>query len=321
MLLALVALVAAGYSLFRSDRARDRLDALGDEFRATESARAGLRADLDRASSGADARLDDLAGRLDALESMTARLGALESSLHDLETRTDQPQRAWTRSEALFLVGSAQRRLDLERDVPTAVATLRSAELALADLREPRLDAVRAEIAHAVAILEQSPQPDRAALAARLATAAEHATDLALSGPVAEGSGADRGEGLPASGWRRAQALVKRAFSDLLVIRRTNEAGRIMSADAARAIRQHLELELFSARLAVARSDPESYRSSLLAARSWLDRYFDASQPEVTALGSELDALANVDIAPPLPDLAEIVRMLERATLAGDGDS
>jgi hypothetical protein len=73
---------------------------------------------------------DELAG----LRMMPAQLAELGSTVAELGARTEAPQRAWARSEALYLLELAQRRLELERDVRTAIVAMESAEARLSTL-------------------------------------------------------------------------------------------------------------------------------------------------------------------------------------------
>jgi uncharacterized protein HemX len=70
----------------------------------------------------------------------------------------------------------------------------------------------------------------------------------------------------------------------------------------------------------LARRNQSLYRGSLGAALDWLDE-FAAGESELTvAFRQRLQALAAVDIRPPLPDISASLHMLERRRAAMQED-
>ena len=75
----------------------------------------------------------------------------------------------------------------------------------------------------------------------------------------------------------------------------------------------HLQLQLFTARTAVARHDQAAYRSSLAAARQWLVEFFDPAASSTQALLREIQMLEAVDIDPRLPEISRSTEALQAA--------
>ena len=69
---------------------------------------------------------------------------------------------------------------------------------------------------------------------------------------------------------------------------------------------------LLEARLAIARADQKAFATAIGEARSWLGARFARSDAGVVKLGSELEQLAGMDIAPTLPDVSGSLRLLEQ---------
>jgi uncharacterized protein HemX len=83
--------------------------------------------------------------------------------------------------------------------------------------------------------------------------------------------------------------------------------------------RHHLQLLLFSARLAALRGDADEYRAGVTSARNWLEKMFDSRDTGVSSLLQELKALENVSITVPLPDISKSLQVLERVAPRNTG--
>jgi uroporphyrin-3 C-methyltransferase len=213
----------------------------------------------------------------------------------------------------LFLLELAQRRLTLDRDVETAIVALESADARLASLRDQAFAPVRQEIARELQALHAVPQPDMTGILARLLTAEERAGSAAVKGIlVTEREALDR-KSLPEGMFARAGALLAKTFANLIVVRKVDDrAGRVITAEEALLQRQHLQLQLFAARTAVARHDEQGYRTALASARRSLGEFFDLSEPTTQSLLDEVQALEPVDVDPALPSLAGPINALRR---------
>src|SRR5512135_857722 len=296
MLVALVVLglLLAVYAHWRFGQFDERIDRLRGQL--TE-----LRAVNDQL----DARLQTLAGDLESsrstwrsevrgLREVPGQLDALSRSVEELRARTEAPQRAWVRAEALYLMELAERRLRLERDVETAIVALESADARLATLNDPAVREVRAKLALELAALRAVPVPDIADVLTRIGRLEDEVPTLPVIGMPASQARRDRPEAEAPGVFERAWRRVRQAMRDLVSLRRL-----------------HLELLLFGARVAAMQPDGAAYAQSLRAADVWLQQYFDTSKPEVEAAAKELAALELTIIEPPLPAVGEAGRLLQ----------
>jgi uroporphyrin-3 C-methyltransferase len=318
--IAVLALATAGYALMRLDSTRDRLDQVNDLARTLDAERNVLRAELKSLSSRERQSTRQLDHRLDALDEVPKQLQDLASSVEQLRGRAEGPERAWSRAEAMFLLELAQRRLALDRDVQTAIVALESADTRLAALRDASLTPVRAQIARELQGLRAVQQPDDTGILVRLASAEDRAMHVPIKGisPV-ERSAAER-SALPSGMFARAWTMTSNTLSRLIVVRDVDDlGGRIVTAEEALLRRQHLQLLLFSARMAVARHDSAGYRQSLASARRWLGEYFDVASPAGQSLLAEVQSLEPVEVDPALPDLSASSQALRRLMPARRG--
>jgi uncharacterized protein HemX len=111
---------------------------------------------------------------------------------------------------------------------------------------------------------------------------------------------------------------ISQATRDLFSLRRIDpETARLVAQEEESLRRQHLELQLFAARVAAMQPDRAAYLQSLRAAEAWLAQFFDTSAPEGAAAQAEMAALATVDIDPPRPEIGAANRLLQRVIGGG----
>ena len=311
--IAVLALATAGYALVRLDSMRDKLDVANNTLAAANADKELLRVELKSQASRERQAHRELSRRLDALNDAPQQLQELASSVEELRGRAEGPERAWSRAEALFLLELAQRRLNLERDVETAIVALESADLRLASLRDPAFAAVRQEIAKELQALRAVQRPDRTGILSRLVSAEQRAGEAPVKGIlVTERKAFDRST-LPDGMFARAGAILRQTFANLIVVRKVDDlSARVITTEEALLRRQHLQLLLFAARTAVARHDADAYRTALAAARRSLGESFDLSTPAAQSLLNEVQALEPVNIDPALPSVTGSINALRR---------
>jgi len=314
MLVALVVLglLLAVYAHWRFGQFDERIDRLRRQL--TE-----LRAVNDRL----DNRLQTLAADLESsrstwrtevrgLREVPGQLDALSRSIEELRARTESPQRAWVRAEALYLMELAERRLRLERDVETTIVALESADARLATLDDPAVREVRAKLALELTALRAVPVPDIADVLTRIGRLEDEVPTLPVIGMPASQARRERPEAEAPGVFERAWRRIRQAMRDLVSLRRIEPAtARLVTQEEESLRRQHLELLLFGARVAAMQPDGAAYAQSLRAADAWLQQYFDTSKPEVEAAAQELAALELTIIEPPLPPIGEAGRLLQ----------
>ena len=311
--IAVLALATGVYTLLRLDATRDRVDQVKDSARTIQSENEQLRREVAAANTREQEALAELRRRTESLNSVPQQIEQLNAGVDELRGRTQGPERAWSRAEALFLLQLAQRRLELDRDVQTAIVAIESADARLAALRSDTFASVRRQIARDLQALRAVKEPDITGVLARLSTLEEQARQLPVKGIVAQERRANVEVEVPQGVFARAWGLLRNAFTTLVVVRRVDVAeGSVLTQQEALLRREHLQLLLLSARTAASRHDGQNYRASLSAAQQWAGSFFDKDAPLIRSQLSEIKSLASIDVDPPLPniDSAEMLRQM-----------
>jgi uncharacterized protein HemX len=260
------------------------------------------------------------ARRIDELGNLTPRIAELRDALDAIRERTDAAERSWIRSEARHLIEVANRRLSLERDLRSALTALELADQRLQSLRDPAMNGVRRALAQEIQSLKVISPPDIAGISARLANAEELAGRLPVLGAIAEHYQPDEPASVTTPGFARAWSILRNSFFGMVRVRRIGaESVELVSLEEQSVRRHHLQLLLFSARLAALRGDAVEYRASVGRALGWLNEMFDARDPSVTSLQQELRALEPLVIAAPLPDISQSLKLFDKVAPRSTG--
>ena len=205
----------------------------------------------------------------------------------------------------------ANDRLQLERDVRSALTALDSADASLARLSDPQLFSVREALAQERTALRAVPVPDLASASLTLASLIERVPSLPLlsHAPAQFESNGTRESGAPdsaASGWSRLLAAVQTAARSLFTIRREDNAKamRLLPPEAEAVVYHVLTLKLEGARVALLTGNTGALREEARSASEWLDSQFKADDPGALAMKAELERLEALELAPPLPDIS-----------------
>jgi uroporphyrin-III C-methyltransferase len=324
-LLALVLAIAVAVAAFFTWREVDRLAG----SRAQELQQAEAR------SAGLESRLDDTARRIDGIQAEVGReldtarrqqqaaldrqeqtQQAVERSVSQLRAQMGRSQDGWLLAEVEYLLRIANQRVQLQRDVATALAALEAADARLHELSDPGYLAVREALAAEIGQLKAVPAVDTGGLALKLASLEARVAELQPAGaryvPARDRNG-EPGASLAASDWREVPGIVWQAIRRLLVVRSHQEpATPMLPPEQEYFLDQNLRLALEAARVALLRSDAEQYRASLETAQRWLVQHYDGEHPATASLGNELHHLLQQDIRPALPDISGSLRLLRQ---------
>ena len=324
-LLALVLAIAVAVAAFFTWQEVNRLAATRlQDLQQAETRTAGLEGRLQDTAH----RLDGIQGELDraldtargeqqaALERLAQTQLAVERSVAQLRAQMGRSQDGWLLAEVEYLLRIANQRLQLQRDVGTALAALQAADARLHDLSDPGYLAVREALAGEMDALQAVPRVDRGGLALKLASLEARVEQLRAAGArdlSAAGRAGEPRSSLTAADWREVPGIVWEAVRRLLVVRTHAEpATPMLPPEQEYFLDQNLRLALATARLALLQADAEQYRVSLETAQRWLARHFDAAHPATASMSNELFHLQQQDIRPALPDISASLRLLRQ---------
>ena len=316
--LAVLALLLAIYAHWRFSQFDDRIDRVRRQVVELRASRDRLAGQVSTLNTRLDTSQNALRSELRELKELPAQLAVLGRGIEELKARTEAPQRAWARAEALYLLDLAERQLYLDRDVGTAIAAMEAADARLAALKDPAMTEVRRLLAKDLAALRAVPLPDMPAILARIAALEDTVPTLPVLGvPVTRGSQADTAPE-PTGAFRRALHRIAEALAGLVSFRRVDPATSRLVTPVEQSLRkQHLELLLFAARVAAMQPDGAAYTQSLQAAGTWLTQFFDPSSPGVVAAQAEISALRSANVEPARPAIGAAARQLQLVTHGG----
>lgn len=251
-----------------------------------------------------------------SLKALNDREDTLDSGLADMRKHSEEGRDAWIKAEAASLLVAANEEVQLRGDPALAIKALQQADARLKLLSDPRLIAVRQEIAREINALRTVPQPDLEGMAVALTGLAESIDRLPLKRNVPEHyipGGSTAPAEAPANVWQKVHAAMERLFADMFTVRRRGQPLEpLLTPREELFLRLNLELKLENARAALLDHQGQAFHDSVTGARAWLASYFDLQDPAVKAAMQQLDAMGQQAVAPKLPDLSASLNLLRQ---------
>ena len=272
-------------------------------------------ANLPTPSDSLESELRTLEARFGTeLEDLNSQLAEL--SLQRLQTASPQDS-LWKILEANYLARLAAQKLQLEGDMPTALALMQQADAALVESNSNNSLGVRQELARDIEALRNTPTFDRQAVVFRLQNLAGLIDGLDLlssqrenymnrrseqSEPISIGIDAD---GMLDSGLEfLGSVFVWRKWED------TPDAMLVPGQEAV--IKQGFRLMLEQAQLAVLGRDNGLYQRHIDNGIEWLRRYTLLESASGQSVLAELTDLRSLDVDSSLPGLSASLSALEQ---------
>lgn len=266
-----------------------------------------------------DQQLQEQQNRLAKLDEQIQNLrlshGGLNEQLETVKTVAAKGGdiNAFPLAEVDYLLRLADAKLKLERNLATARLALDAALQRLKAVGESAMAPVQTMIGEAIASLRGVQLPDITALSHKIVQMESEVASLPLqikSGTpdiknvVKPAANATVSADTDRSWWDRTSQAVWDQFKGIVVIRRVrSEAPPLIAMEEDFFLRQNLQLELESMRMALLRGDAQTYQDSNELVRKWISTYFDAEDARVATFLSELKALQTVQFNPYIPDL------------------
>mgnify|MGYP005841415815 CR=1 FL=1 len=257
------------------------------------------------------------------------RLQQLEQNLSGLNRRLSRiaggEREDWKLAEVEYLLRLANQRLVLENDARNALALAETADRILRQLDNPDLIPIRRSLSTDIQALKLTERPDREGIYLELLALDQQLPKLRLAqSPGARLAQLESQEpGDSAEVQPKEPGLwgsIKGSFTRLLQrldgyirVRHHNQPPEALPLDARDRLHldRRLQLQLEQARSALMREQSDIYRASLERAATWLERHY-ALSPQSLGLAQRLEALAQVEIAPELPDIDAALNQLSQ---------
>ncbi|MBI3560859.1 MAG: uroporphyrinogen-III C-methyltransferase [Gammaproteobacteria bacterium] len=215
----------------------------------------------------------------------------------------------WLVLEADHLIEIASQQLTFNHDVVTASKALQSADERLRASQRPAVINVRKAIAEDLQALRNAAGVDTVGIALNLSSLTHDVGRLPLLTPDPAARSQTPTTTAPASHkietWSQVPAAIWQDLKSLVVIRNHDEPVRALLAPEQRFfLTENLRLQLEQARLALLSGEAPVYKERIDTAIQWVQRYFDKNAKPTQAALDNLKRLAQIDIAPSLPDLS-----------------
>jgi len=263
--------------------------------------------------------LDDLADRN---ESLAPRLGNLENALSSLQGVSAGVRDTWMLAEAEYYMQIANAQLQLAGNPRIAELALNFADERIRQMEDPALGGVRRALTEELQALQSMEEFDLEGTTHALSSLAERVEGLPLNETVEVPEQDVAAVDPELSGFSRAVASMKRAFGDIVSVRRTDEeVTPMLSPDAAYFLRANLALQFQAARLALLKGQQGVFEQSLNDAAEWLREYYDTDSRAVANALETIADLADsaVDVAP--PDISGSLRLLRQYRTLKEAES
>lgn len=258
-----------------------------------------------------------LATHTDAANAMLEQLQAdgqtLSDALAEINARLGREHQGWVLAEAEYLLGLANRRLQLERDLAGAEAAMSAADQRLATLNDPLLTRTRSYISEELQALRAVPRLDVDGMVLELGALSKGIDKMVLAGTPHEEPQASADEA-PVGGVRGFLRAVWTDIKSLVIIRRHDSGSLpLTTPDQRLLLRQNLRLKLETARLSLLRNHAPAYRAALSEADEWVTRFYAADHEATSSMHAALLRLGAIDVAPELPSTEQSLQALREA--------
>lgn len=322
LLVAAASLAASGWMWRAWQQGQSELQQLAARASGQEQQLQGsvgqLRRELERVDAGRAALEGSRQDTFQDIAGLSQRLSNLERQMAEFQGVSEETRRRWIVAEVEYYLQIANARIQLARDVNSALSALRLADGRLSRLDDPGLLEVRRKIRSEMTELDAVALPDTQGIALGLGSLAVRIGELPLARTLAATREAASAASSQAQGWDRAVSRAGEVFKGIVTVRRTHEqATPLLATSEEYFLRRNLELKIESARLALLSGDQTSYRESLRSARSWISDYFDTGAATTVQVLEALAELELQDIRPVLPDISGSLGLLRAMPPAG----
>jgi uroporphyrin-III C-methyltransferase len=280
----------------------------------------GVKTDLARKLADADTVIkeskllarnaDDLArqnsNRLAQVEAHLANSREQQLALESLYKELARDRDQWALSDVEQILLTASQQLQLGGNIKAAIIGLEAADQRLLRLGKPQFARLRQAIGNDLGKLRATPMIDREGVSYSLNALSDGVGQWPLSSAHTRAPAKDAKEKT-----HFGQSLLAE-FKNLIQIRRLEQnEPALLVPEQEYFLRQNLKLRLLSARLSLLSHDRSGYVADLRAAEKLLTRYFNTSDPGVSAALAALRKLGAINISPVMPELSASLAALQ----------
>jgi len=222
----------------------------------------------------------------------------------------------WVLSEVEYLVKLASKKIWLERDIPSAISLLFSADQRIAELSDPSLTKLRRALLDDMNVLESLPHLDSDGLILSLSTLERSADNLVVSGLVRHKADTKNDAKLSndVSDWRSNLSKSWSNFigSFIVINKRDSQIKALLSPEQRWYLKENILHDLAKAEFAVYREQQAIYDLSIRSALDALAQYYDLNDPATNHFYNALQSLSKRQVSIDYPDQLKSAPILER---------
>jgi uncharacterized protein HemX len=274
---------------------------------------------LERLKGETEQLRERITGASTTLDDVKANQDSIRSALDKIQLDLTRHRSEWLIAESEQLLVIANNRLQLARDVRSALAALRAADAQLNQIANPSLLPVRREIAREIASLEAIDKIDVGGVSLKLGSLAESIDRLPIAPEVsrraqttleanADTSASDAAADIS---WR---LQARNLWQDMLsLVRVRTDIGTqrpLLPPEQEYFLRENLKLQLFSAQAALLQGNAGVFQQNLKSAQQLLKDYFDVNTQIVAGLQTELEKMRSSRLVAELPDISRSLTAL-----------
>ncbi len=312
-----VALVAL-LGLFTSGMLWQKLATIQEQL-ARQSADAGLQATDARATAKQAQELAmQTAAKLAVNESRLNEVSLQRAQLEELMQSLSRSRDENLAIDLEAAVRMAQQQAQLAGSVEPLLAALKSAEVRIGRVAQPRLTPVQRAIARDVARIKATTVADTPSLLVKLDELVRLADDLPVANavelPRANDSLKRKPEETVTNWWVRLGLVLREEVRSLVRVSRVEEPdAALLSPEQSFFVRENLKLKLLNARLGLLSRQIDSARSDLATAGATIRRYFDTSSRRTQTAAALLEQVQGQMRALELPRVDDTLAALSTA--------
>lgn len=309
IVLSLGALAASGYLFMtQQQRSQQTLSSVNGINDSIQGLRTEMESNMQRLRSDLQSRSGEIPPEIQS------EIQSLKNSTAQLYSKVENTQQTWSVEEIHQLLQLAVDQLTLAANIDGALTALEIADRRISGNGDPELQPVRQQIANDIASLQQVERLDLAGTIHRLRAvekSIDHIPAISQAAPATtmaiDNSSADK----TGSVWQQ----IGQDLSGLVKIRRIDQPEvPLLAPEQQYFLRENTKALLMTARMALLRSDNESYRQSLQQVLQWLEQYFNADSQNARWTINEVKQLAEINTTAQLPDISGSLSQLQSIT-------
>ena len=238
----------------------------------------------------------------------------LQAAIKKLSRSLGRDRSDWMLAETEQLLIIANHRLQLARDIDSALAALNTADNQLKKLANPNLLSVRKAIAKEISQLKTLERIDIPGTTLRLANISEQIGTIPLAVNIIDNKHQETDTG--GTEQSSSPGLFGQIWQDItnsIRIRTDNQQHKmLLPPDKEYFLRENLRLKLYSTQNALLAGQYKTYSNYLDDCTRWITKYFDTSNKAVKNILDQLSAMRKSSSNTRMPDISGSLTLLRK---------